>query len=134
MNIDRDTTPANVPPDGDSISIRRMLPSDIPAGMRLKTIAGWNQTEDDWKLYLSLSPEGCFCAVSGDSVVGIVTAISYEDRISWIGMMLVDPDYRRRGIATKMMQHAMAFLRSCGTIKLDATPLGKTVFDKLGFR
>ena len=68
------------------------------------------------------------------SVVGTVTAIAYGDTVGWIGMMLVDPQYRRRGIATRLMRRAMEALETCRTIKLDATPLGKTVYEKLGFR
>ena len=29
-------------------NIRVMTPADIPAGMRLNEIAGWNQTFEDW--------------------------------------------------------------------------------------
>lgn len=111
-----------------------MLPVDIPAGMRLKTAAGWNQTEDDWKLYLDTNPEGCFAAVYRCNVVGTVTTINYDNNVAWIGMMLVDPEFRRRGIATRLMQQAMECLSECETIKLDATPAGKEVYDGLGFK
>lgn len=110
-----------------------MRPGDIADGMRLKASAGWNQTEQDWKLFLDASPDGCFVAVCDGWVVGTVTTITYENRTAWIGMMLVDPAYRRRGIATRLMNHAMAWLGPDITIKLDATPLGKTLYDRLGF-
>lgn len=117
----------------DDILIRCMRSGDIAAGMRLKSIAGWNQTERDWKLFLDVNPDGCFVAECDGVVVGTVTTIVYEDRIAWIGMMLVDPVYRRQGIATRLMNHAVAWLGHDITIKLDATPLGKTVYDRLGF-
>ncbi|MCE5249794.1 GNAT family N-acetyltransferase [bacterium] len=118
----------------DLLNIRPMKTDDIPEGMRLKTAAGWNQTVSDWKLYLDLSPGGCFVAEMNGRIVGTITAINYHDSISWIGMMLVDPGYRRTGIASRLMRHALEYLGSCGTIKLDATPLGKMVYDRLGFR
>ena len=118
---------------GDDIRIRRMRPGDIAAGMRLKSIAGWNQTDRDWKLFLDVNSDGCFVAVCAGGVVGTVTTIIYENRIAWIGMMLVDPAYRRRGIATRLINHAVAWLGPDITVKLDATPLGKTVYDRLGF-
>ena len=111
-----------------------MLYGDIPAGMRLKTAADWNQTEADWKLYLGISPGGCFAAVFRGKVVGTVTTTNYANSVGWIGMMLVDPEYRRRGIASRLMQHAIEHLSECETIKLDATPAGKKVYDRLGFR
>jgi GNAT superfamily N-acetyltransferase len=120
--------------DNSGIIIRQMYSGDIADGMRLKTIAGWNQTENDWKLYLEINPAGCFAAVDGDRVVGTVTTFSYENKISWIGMMLVDPDYRRIGIARKLMCRAIDHLEGSGSIKLDATPAGRRVYEKLGFK
>jgi len=111
-----------------------MMPGDIPDGVRLKTAAGWNQTAEDWRRFLDVSPDGCFAAEYNGSVVGTVTTISYGSEVSWIGMMLVDPAYRRRGIARRLMQRGLEWLGECETIKLDATPAGKKVYDTLGFR
>jgi GNAT superfamily N-acetyltransferase len=118
----------------NSLIIRQMNYGDISCAMRLKTAAGWNQTEQDWERFLDINPGGCFAALLNGTVVGTVTAINYENRISWIGMMLVDPEYRRKGIATCLMKHALEHLKGCGTIKLDATPEGKKVYDRLGFK
>ena len=117
-----------------NLLIRQMLPEDIPDAMRLKTIAGWNQTENDWKLYLETNPEGCFAAVINGRVVATVTTINHENILSWIGMMLVDPEFRRKGIASRLIKHAIEWLSECETIKLDATPAGKKVYDTLGFK
>ena len=45
------------------VTLRPMTAADIPAGMRLKDEAGWNQTESDWAMILNASPGGCFVAV-----------------------------------------------------------------------
>jgi len=116
------------------VTIRPMTPADIPAGMRLKDLAGWNQTENDWRLFLDMSPDGCFVAEKGGQVVGMITTADYGGVVAWIGMMLVDPDHRRRGIATRLMSRAVEHLERCATVKLDATPLGRTVYGRLGFR
>jgi len=112
-----------------------MAPSDIPGGLRLNTLAGWNQTEADWQRFLRGSPNGCFVAEDGARVVGTAATLAYEDRFAWIGMVLVDPEYRGRGIGTKLLQRAIEYLDQAGipTLKLDATPLGKPLYEKLGF-
>ena len=112
-----------------------MTPDDIPAGMRLKEIAGWNQTRGDWERFLSASPQGCFVADTRGAVVGTVATISYEGRFAWIGMVLVDPAWRGKGIGTKLLRRAIEYLDGCGlpSIKLDATPQGKPLYEKLGF-
>jgi len=117
----------------DTIQVRTMKRDDLPACLTLKRLAGWNQLPEDWEIFLSLRPHGCFVAVADDRVVGTVTTIDYEGRFSWIGMVLVHPDFRRRGIGTALMQAAVDSLKDCETIKLDATAAGKQVYDRLGF-
>lgn len=115
--------------------LRVMTPDDIPGGVRLNTLAGWNQTEADWKRLLADSPTGCFVMEDEAKVAGTATTLSYEGRFAWIGMVLVDPEYRNRGIGTKLLARTIEYLDHAGipTMKLDATPLGKPLYEKLGF-
>lgn len=108
---------------------------DIPGAMRLKELARWNQTEADWRRLLKLEPQGCFAISVGDRLVGTATTTRYGTELAWIGMVLVDPEFRRRGIATSLMGAALDYLRSAGveTVKLDATPDGRHVYEGLGF-
>ena len=114
---------------------RSMTMADIPAGMRLKEIAGWNQTAADWKRFLEASPGGCFAAEEDGRVCGTVTTISFERRFAWVGMVLVDPEYRNRGIGTRLLERAIEHLDDLKipAIKLDATPQGKPLYEKLKF-
>lgn len=115
--------------------IRQMTRQDIPEGMRLKELAGWNQTKADWDLFLSANSEGCFVAEVGGRVVGTVATIIYEDRFAWIGMVLVDPAFRSRGIGSELLQHAIEHLdgRGIASMRLDATAQGRPIYEKLGF-
>jgi GNAT superfamily N-acetyltransferase len=111
-----------------------MVSGDIEAGIRLKDAAGWNQTESDWRLFLDLSPKGCFVAVCDGATVGTVTTASYRNLVGWIGMLLVDPAHRGRGIGRRLLQRALESLVECETVKLDATAAGKRLYDTAGFR
>jgi GNAT superfamily N-acetyltransferase len=115
--------------------LRVMTKKDIPGGVRLSTVAGWNQTEIDWNRFLDGSAEGCFVMEDDGKVVGTAATMSYQDRFAWISMVLVDPDYRNRGIGSKLLERAVQYLdRSrIPTLKLDATPLGKPLYEKMGF-
>ncbi len=88
------------------IEVRLLRESDIPAALRLKELAQWNQTENDWLRLLRLEPNGCFCATIGDEVVATTTTTTYGHELAWIGMVLVDPEFRRLGIATRLMRLA----------------------------
>ncbi|HKE58109.1 MAG TPA: GNAT family N-acetyltransferase [Pyrinomonadaceae bacterium] len=117
------------------IEIRLLRESDIPAAMELKEFAGWNQTENDWRTLLKLEPEGCFAAVLNGQLVGTTTTTCYGRELAWIGMVLVRPEQRRSGIATKLMTTALDYLKpKVATVKLDATSQGKEVYEKLGFQ
>jgi len=115
--------------------LRVMREQDIPAGLDLNTLAGWNQTIVDWRRFLENSPDGCFVMEHDSKVVGTATTISYEKRFAWIGMVLVDPEHRKQGIGTQLLERTIKYLDESHvpTLKLDATPLGKPLYEKLGF-
>jgi GNAT superfamily N-acetyltransferase len=123
------------PVNSAATRLRTMQKADIPAGMRLKEIAGWNQTATDWERFLEASPQGCFVADHGGRVCGTATTISFENRVAWIGMVLVDPEYRSQGIGTRLLGRAIEYLSDLKitAIKLDATPQGKPLYEKLQF-
>ena len=116
--------------------IRNMTERDISAGMRLKEIAGWNQTEADWRIFLQAGHEGCFVGEVDGVVRGTATTIVYGGRFAWVSMVLVDPEYRGHGIGTTLLEKCVEYLDSIRVpcIKLDATPLGKPIYEKLGFQ
>src|SRR6185369_9144883 len=117
------------------IVIRLLFEADIPAAMQLKEAAGWNQTEEDWQRLLALEPNGCFAAMKDGRLVGTTTTTTYGNELAWIGMVLVDPQQRRQGIATQLMNVAIEYLKDkVATVKLDATALGEPVYERLGFR
>ena len=117
-----------------AIEIRLLFESDIPAAMQLKDAAGWNQTEKDWHRLLALEPNGCFAAVKDGRLVGTTTTTTYGSDLAWIGMVLVDPQERRQGIATQLMNVAIDYLKGrVATLKLDATAQGQPVYERLGF-
>ena len=105
---------------------------DLPGLMALKSAANWNQTADDLTRFLRLEPNGCF-GIDADGVLAASTAVmTYGNDLAWIGMVLTLPEFRGRGFARTLMQHA---IESCGarTAKLDATDMGQPLYEALGF-
>lgn len=115
-------------------TIRPMTANDIPAGLRLNSQNGWNQLARDWQRQLDLEPEGCFAAELDGQIVGTACACVFE-KVAWVNLVLVDQVYRGRGIGTSLMRCVLAYLdaRSIPSIRLDATPLGRPIYEKLGF-
>jgi GNAT superfamily N-acetyltransferase len=115
--------------------VRTLTPADLPALMRIKEAAGWNQTATDWHNLLDLAGETCFGLECDGGVVATTTAVCYGRRLAWIGMVLTDPAYRRRGFGRRLMEHALEALEARGVewIKLDATEMGAPLYKDLGF-
>lgn len=116
------------------LRIRLFTFDDIAFGLQLSRQAGWNQLEDDWRRCLLLAPDGCFVAELDGMPAGTTTTCTFGDA-SWIGMVLVEKDLRRRGIGEALMRHALDYLDGKGlrAIWLDATALGRPLYEKLGF-
>ncbi|GIU74315.1 MAG: N-acetyltransferase [Bryobacteraceae bacterium] len=115
--------------------LRRLDPSDLPALLDLSTTAGWNQTPEDWLRLLELEPEGCFGIEEGRRIIASATVITYGEALAWIGMVLTLPEHRGRGHATRLLEQCLDFCaqRGVATVRLDATEMGRPVYERLGF-
>lgn len=116
------------------IEIRLMTIDDLKLGLRLTKQAGWNQTESDWLRFMNMEPTGCFVAELNGASVG-TTATCILGQVAWIAMVLVDVSARGRGVGTALLKHALNYLdeRKVKTVRLDATPAGQPIYEKLGF-
>ena len=121
----------------DGLKIRVLSEDDLDFADRVRAQAGWNQTRNDWRRLIELEPEGCFLAELDGQPVGTATTTVYGgDDLAWIGMVLVDEAARRCGVGTALLQHCIQHLkneRRVRCIKLDATPAGQPLYEKLGF-
>ncbi len=116
----------------DRVRLRPFRLQDIPHALELVREVGWNQIEADLRFLVEGGPDGCWVAEADARVVGTVTTIRYEEGLGWIGMVIVDSGYRRRGIATRLMEQAVGYLKDL-SIKLDATEKGAAVYRQMGF-
>ncbi len=114
------------------IEYRPIEREDLPAALGLCRAAGWNQVAADWEELIVLGGGRCSVATIGGRVVGTVTAVEYGGKFAWIGMVLVDPIERGRGIGTSLVRYALASLCNVPA-RLDATPAGYPVYTALGF-
>src|SRR5437868_5448747 len=118
--------------DIERIGIVELGPADAPAGLLLSTEAHWNQNEADWRFFLS---QGLVFGVrDGKRLVATAALLPYASANAWISMVLVTASWRRRGIATRLVDACLNAATKRGlTTWLDATPDGARVYGPLGF-
>ena len=113
------------------MNIREMTPADAGRLYELAGLVGWNQTLEDCAFLIN-SPEcRMICVEEGGEVIATAGAPVY-DNVGFINMVIVHPDYRKRGIATSMIRHFLENLK-VRTFRLHATPAGSFVYSKIGF-
>ncbi len=106
--------------------------NDAADGLLLSTEAHWNQTADDWRIFLR---DGVVYGIhDGRQLVATAALLPYSGSNAWISMVLVTASHRRRGLATRLVDACLDTARKRGlTSWLDATPAGATVYGPLGF-
>ncbi len=116
------------------VSLRQLDIKDIGQAVKLSNAEKWNQTEKDWELLIQNPQNICLAAVDGSRVIGTATAINYKNEVAWIGMVLVDKEYRGQKVSKMLLSALFEQLGSCRSLKLDATPPGQPVYQKYGFK
>jgi GNAT superfamily N-acetyltransferase len=102
-------------------------------GLVLSSEASWNQNEADWRFFLTHGT--VFGIRDGDRLIATAALLPYSGGNAWISMVLVTAAWRRRGLATKLVDACLARAAEHGlTAWLDATPAGAAVYGPLGFK
>lgn len=106
---------------------------DAAAAMALSQEAHWNQTEDDWLLFLTQGK--VFGIRDGEgALVATAALLPFGGGQAWLSMVLVTAQARRKGLATRLVQACLDVAAAQGlTSWLDATRDGAEVYGRMGF-
>jgi GNAT superfamily N-acetyltransferase len=122
----------------EKASCRPLAQGDVPAALALSASASWNQNEADWRMMLRLGQGWGIEAIDAEGreqLAASVIVLPYGERFAWTSMVLVLPQFRRRGFAQQLLRLALEHLRATGrSAVLDATPAGHAVYVQEGFR
>ena len=116
----------------DAPAIERLALQDAPSGLALSREAGWNQTIEDWCLFIETG--STFGLRGSDGRVIASAALLPSPPVTWISMVLVARTHRRRGFASRLLRYCLdETARRRLSPWLDATPAGAKVYKAFGF-
>jgi len=107
--------------------------------------ANWNQTADDWAVFFAngtiyVVRDGAGKIVASGAVLplgasrpGHLAGLTGRG-VAWIGMIIVRPEWRARGLARRVFDQCVRHVKSQDRIPLlDATPIGEALYTQFGF-
>lgn len=104
----------------------------LPGCFALSAAARWNQNAADWRLMLAIGRG--WGVERADGTLAASTLVLPYGGFAWVSMVLVLPEERRKGYATRLLRVALEDLHGRGlTPILDATPAGRAVYVQEGF-
>lgn len=125
------------------MNIRKMLINDYDevyalwmscAGMGLNNL---DDSRDGIDKFIKRNPDTCFVAEIGEKIVGVII-VGNDGRRGYIYHTAVNPQYRKQGIARRLVDSAMQELKKCGINKValvvfDRNENGNAFWEKIGF-
>jgi GNAT superfamily N-acetyltransferase len=121
--------------ESDEFEIRDMTAADVEAAVALALAQGWRDRRRFYDFVLRTATcQPVAGAVGGRLVAtGLATA---NGPVGWLGAIVVDADYRRRGIGRAVTEDLCRRLRTagCETLSLEATDAGRPMYERMGFR
>jgi ribosomal protein S18 acetylase RimI-like enzyme len=117
------------------MNIEPFKADDIAAFLRLAARENWVAEQWEFEFLLRTFPIGCFAARDDNGeLIGFVTALLHG-RSGWIGNLIVDGQFRGRGVGENLFVRSFKLLCESGaeTVWLTASKSGLALYQKHGF-
>ncbi len=111
--------------------IQPLTSADLPGCLALARDRGWLPEEGKWRLLFDLAVVYGVRDTAGE-LAAVAVLTRYGAEFAVIGMMLVATRYGGRGLGRALMNRALADVGDA-IVFLHATPVGRPLYEKLGF-
>ena len=115
--------------------VRSMSVKDLEFAVQITGKMGWDLVDEDFKFMMELEPEGCFVALHDSERIGLATTVSFG-KIGWFGNLVVNENYRNKGIGSLLVTHSMNYLhgKNVETVGLYAYENRIHFYTRIGFK
>ncbi|MFJ8415350.1 GNAT family N-acetyltransferase [Bacillus paramycoides] len=113
--------------------VKRLGENNIPCLIRLSEVVGWDYSLEEIETILN---SGIIYGVQNEQgeIIASAAIILYGETLASIGMVIVHPDYKGRGIGKMITEACIGSVSEKTPIMLIATDEGKPLYEKLEFR
>ena len=113
--------------------VRTMSAGEVAMAVEWAAMEGWNPGLHDPHCFREVDPDGFFVGVWLDEPVACLAAVAYDERFGFIGLYIVKPEFRGKGLGMRIWQHGMRYLGD-RNIGLDGVVAQQANYRKSGFR
>ncbi|AKB81329.1 GCN5-related N-acetyltransferase [Methanosarcina barkeri 3] len=92
------------------LKIRKMKRDETEFAIQMAAGEGWNPGIHDREIFYDTDPDGFFIAEVDEKPVGCVSAVAYDDSFGFFGFYVVKPEFRKKGIGTKLTEKSLEHL------------------------
>ena len=121
-----------MPTEADRLRIDTMTRADLDVALEWAADEGWNPGLADAEAFWAADPGGFLCGRVGGAMVGAISIVGYGSDVSFLGLYLVDPAWRGRGVGRSLWSAAMR-RRAGGVVGLDGVVEQQAAYARSGF-
>jgi predicted N-acetyltransferase YhbS len=118
--------------NNDNVICRTARPDEMALVIEMAAREGWNPGLHDGAAFYAADPEGFLLAESAGRVIGCISAVAYGADFGFIGLFIVAPDWRGRGVGSLLWDAGMARLAG-RVVGLDGVPAQQDYYRRKGF-
>ncbi|MEX1294814.1 MAG: GNAT family N-acetyltransferase [Candidatus Limnocylindrales bacterium] len=96
----------------EALTLRLMSEDEVVRLVDWAADEGWNPGLHDARVFWQADPQGFIAAELGDEVVGGGSIVSYHREFGFMGLFLVRPEFRGRGLGTQLWHARLRLLQS----------------------
>ena len=120
-----------------SLAFRLLTRTELDTALSWAAEEGWNPGQHDADAFWAADPEGFYGMESGGELIGCVSIVSYAGAMGFVGLFIVRPEWRGRGLGTQFWNFFVPRLRERlrpgAAIALDGVFAMQPFYAKSGF-
>ncbi|WP_431274046.1 GNAT family N-acetyltransferase [Variovorax ureilyticus] len=115
-----------------NVAIRTLRGDEIQLAIDAAALEGWNPGLHDARCFHAADADGFLVAEHEGLPVGFISAVSYSGRFGFLGLYIVAPTWRGRGIGMQLWKAGMKRLKG-HVVGLDGVPAQQDNYRRSGF-